>query len=85
MITQKTNAVQREIDRTDNPLDTLNKIYETLIMTVIKLKKFDTCIFASVYDGFLVVVVVLRAIMLIIKYQKYQLAPASDKISSKVL
>ena len=31
-----------------------------------------TCIFASVSDGFLVVVVVLRGIMLIIKYQKYQ-------------
>ena len=39
MITQKTNAVQREIDRTDNPLDTLYKIYEIMIMTVIKLKK----------------------------------------------
>ena len=39
MITQKTNAVQREIDRTDNPLDTLYKIYEIMIITVIKLKK----------------------------------------------
>ena len=39
MITQKTNTVQREIDRNDNPLDTLYKIYEIMIMTVIKLKK----------------------------------------------
>lgn len=39
MITQKTNAVQGGIDRSDNPLDTLYKIYEIMIMTVIKLKK----------------------------------------------
>ena len=39
IITQKTNAVQREFDRTDNPLDTLYKIYEIMIITVIKLKK----------------------------------------------
>ena len=39
MITQKTDAVQREIDRTDNPLDTLYKIYRIMIMTVIKFKK----------------------------------------------
>ena len=39
MITQKTNAVQREIESTDNPLDTLYKIYEIMIKTVIKLKK----------------------------------------------
>ena len=38
MITQKTNAVQREIDRADNPLDTLYKTYEIMIMTVLKLE-----------------------------------------------
>ena len=64
MITQKTNAVQREIDRNDNPLDTSYKIYEIMIMTVIKLKK----LLASVSDGFLVVV---------ISYADYQISEIS--------
>ena len=51
-IKQKSNAVQREIDRTDNPLDTLYKMYEfkvdRLQMIGVAKNAYLCCIYSSV-------------------------------------
>ena len=89
-ITRKTKAVQREIDRDDDPLDTLEKTqnsynsYNIVTCTLTSVSGF----FFVQHDGvlvllqLLVVIAVLCAIMLIIKYQ---LALASVKIRSQIV